>query len=142
MKKILKIVIMLILIQTAVVSISYAAPAAGGEPGRNYPNQGGCDRSHTVQYGDTVYSIGRLYGVNPQQIISVNSLVNADYIYVGQVLHIPCSTGYGHQPQPYPGGGYYPAVGYGYDFTGYYYETYYPGYRRYSYTCGYHYNCY
>ena len=142
MKKILKIVIMLILIQTAVVSISYAAPAAGGEPGGNHPNQDGCDRYHTVQYGDTVYSIGRLYGVNPQQIISTNSLVNADYIYVGQRLYIPCSNGYGHQPQPYPGEGHYPAVGYGYDFTGYYYETYYPGYRRYSYTCGYHYNCY
>lgn len=32
--------------------------------------------------------------------------------------------------------------GYGYDYTGYYYEGYYPNYQRYSYTCGYNYNCY
>lgn len=32
--------------------------------------------------------------------------------------------------------------GYGYDYTGYYYDGYYPNYQRYSYTCGYNYNCY
>lgn len=32
--------------------------------------------------------------------------------------------------------------GYGYDYTGYYYDYYNSGYQRYSYTCGYNYNCY
>jgi hypothetical protein len=32
--------------------------------------------------------------------------------------------------------------GYGYDYTGYYYDGNYPDYQRYSYTCGYNYNCY
>jgi LysM repeat protein len=33
--------------------------------------------------------------------------------------------------------------GYGYDYTGYYYDyNYDSNYRRYSYTCGYNYNCY
>jgi len=32
--------------------------------------------------------------------------------------------------------------GSGYDYTGYYYTGYYPNYQRYSYTCGYNYNCY
>ena len=32
--------------------------------------------------------------------------------------------------------------GYGYDYTGYYYFNTFPEYRRYSYTCGYYYNCY
>ena len=32
--------------------------------------------------------------------------------------------------------------GYGYDYTGYYYDGYYHDYQRYSYTCGYNYNCY
>lgn len=32
--------------------------------------------------------------------------------------------------------------GSGYDYTGYYYDGYYPNYQRYSYTCGYNYNCY
>jgi len=32
--------------------------------------------------------------------------------------------------------------GYGYDYTGYYYDGSYPNYQRYSYTCGYNYNCY
>jgi LysM repeat protein len=32
--------------------------------------------------------------------------------------------------------------GAGYDYTGYYYDGYYPNYQRYSYTCGYNYNCY
>jgi len=143
-KKILRTFFILVFVQLMFVSVTYAAPAAGGEPGRGTPGNGGggCDSYHTVQYGDTLYSIGRRYGVSPQQIVHLNSLANPDHVYVGQILHIPCGGDGGHGHKPYPGGGYFPAVGYGYDFTGYYYETYYPGYRRYSYTCGYHFNCY
>ena len=150
MKKVLQIITVAVLLQVSIVSAVYAAPPAGGEPGKGPPYGGGCESYHTVQYGETLYSIGRYYGVDPHQLANANGLYNPDHIYAGQKLTVPCGQG-DHTPQPKPrhdGGkhpsyGYkYPSVGYGYDFTGYYYEVYSPYYRRYSYTCGYHYNCY
>jgi LysM repeat protein len=95
--------------------------------------------THTVQQGETLLSLGRRYNVNPDQIAQVNRLPNSNYIYVGQTLYVPCP---GSQ-RPYPGHGSGPVLsGAGYDYTGYYYyysPSYY--YGRYSYTCGYHYNC-
>ncbi len=44
---------------------------------------------HIVQSGDTVYSIGRQYGVDPQAIINANSLANPNALSVGQQLTIP-----------------------------------------------------
>lgn len=140
----LVVAVVLALLQVAIVSTSYAAPLTGGWDG----GDDGCGTYHEVQRGETLFSLGRRYGVYPYRIAEVNGLDNPDHIYAGQILYIPCSDGY---QQPAPDGGqccgsgygyYYPQVGYGYDFTGYYYETYYPNYRRYSYTCGYHYNCY
>jgi hypothetical protein len=148
MIKTVQVIVAVVLLQVAFISTAAAAPLGGGEPGKGMPpgNGGECGSYHTVQYGETLYSIGRSYGVNPQQIAQANGLMSPDYIYAGQSLYIPCSQGQRPPPQhgggQYPGYGQYPTVGYGYDFTGYYYETYYPGYRRYSYTCGYHYNCY
>jgi LysM repeat protein len=95
-----------------------------------------------------LFSIGRRYGVNPYYIAKVNGLRNPNYIYAGQILYIPAerqswggydrtlwdNRGYRRYPQ-YQGG-------YGYDYTGYYYDGNFPEYRRYSYTCGYYYNCY
>jgi LysM repeat protein len=51
---------------------------------------------HTVSYGDTLYSIGRYYGVNPYAIARANNLYNPNYIYAGQVLYIP----QGYYPSP------------------------------------------
>ena len=59
---------------------------------------------HTVRWGETLYSIGRYYGVNPNYIAQVNNLYNPNYIYAGQVLYIPSGWGY-------PGGDYYPCDG-------------------------------
>ncbi len=152
---VLKGIAVCVLLQVAAISTSYAAP----------PADGGKDNSgvyHTVQYGETLYSIGRHYGIDPRRIAEANGLSGLDYVYAGQILHIPSSYGYNRDqskdyrrdrgknyrpprdryPQDEHSYYYYPQVGYGYDFTGYYYETYYPDYRRYSYTCGYHYNCY
>ncbi|MDX1520943.1 MAG: LysM domain-containing protein [Anaerolineae bacterium] len=154
MIKTLQIALAILLLQIMVSAPGYAAPSGGGEPGSGPPGGGDCASgmvNHTVRPGETIYSIARQYGVNPQTIIRANGLSNPDHIYVGQVLYITCSDGHGWAPTPKPkpdyghkpGYGYqYPTVGYGYDFTGYYYEYYYPIYRRYSYTCGYHYNCY
>jgi LysM repeat protein len=53
---------------------------------------------YTVRAGDTVFAIGRRYGVSPYTLASVNGLVNWNYIYVGQQLWVPTYT-----PVPTPG---------------------------------------
>jgi LysM repeat protein len=110
---------------------------------------------HKVHYGDTLYSIGRKYDANPYHIADVNGLYNPNYIYAGQLLHIPADSsypGYGHN-NDYDkhhnnhhgsnhhdqGSNYHNNQGsYGYDYTGYYYDR---GGKRYSHTCGYYNNC-
>lgn len=138
LKIVLPIFIAVVLLQMAYVTESYAAPPASG---------GGIH--HTVRYGETLFSIGRLYGVNPYYIAKVNGLYDPNYIYAGQVLYIPSGYGYHQYPQwqgynSYPKHGYCCNYygGYGYDYSGYYYYSYYPKYQRYSYTCGYYYYCY
>jgi LysM repeat protein len=44
---------------------------------------------HTVRAGETLYCIGRAYGVDPFAIAVRNGIVNPSRIYVGQVLAIP-----------------------------------------------------
>jgi LysM repeat protein len=44
---------------------------------------------HTVRYGETLFTIARLYGVNPYAIARANGIPNPNYIYAGQVLLIP-----------------------------------------------------
>ena len=67
----------------AVILMAFTASFASASGG-NY---------HKVKYGETLYSIGRYYGVNPHYIAKANDLYNPDYIYAGQVLYIP-SYGY------------------------------------------------
>lgn len=47
---------------------------------------------HIVRYGETLFSIGRWYGVSPWAIARANGLVNPNYIYAGQRLTIPCGA--------------------------------------------------
>ena len=44
---------------------------------------------HVVQPGEWIWSIARIYGVDPQTIIDANNLVDATWIYPGQELIIP-----------------------------------------------------
>lgn len=46
-------------------------------------------RSHTVQTGETLYSIAVQYGVTLQALAGANNITNPDQIYPGQVLVIP-----------------------------------------------------
>ena len=139
-KFILPIILAVVLLQLVSPIETHAAPPAGG---------GGVH--HIVRYGETLFSIGRLYGVNPYYIARVNRLPDPNYIYAGQVLYIPSGRGYpsypkyGYAPPCHNKCGYpkpVPYGGYGYDYSGYYYYSYYPKYQRYSYTCGYYYYCY
>jgi LysM repeat protein len=179
LKKVLPIVIALVLLQMVIVPASQAAPPASG--GGNYGGGNyNCGNCYRVKYGDTLFSIGRRFHVNPYYIAQVNGLYNPNHIYAGQFLRIP--SGYGDCYQGCGrgnyGSGYYGqdcnfgcgrgydrynsrwqdcnsgcgndygrskfSQGYGYDYSGYYYDANYNqgGYNRYSYTCGYYYNCY
>ena len=71
-----------------------SVPAASAAP----PVGGGF--SHTVQYGESLSTIGRRYGVSPYTICTANGLYNCNYIYAGQRLWIPGAS----QPG-YPGSG-------------------------------------
>ncbi len=44
---------------------------------------------HEVEHGETLYSIGRRYGVSVENIIEANAIVQQNQIQVGQVLKIP-----------------------------------------------------
>ena len=60
----------------------------------NHPGEGGtpgCGSTYVVRSGDTLYSIGRAYGVSPWSIATANGISNLGRIYVGQRLHLPCN---------------------------------------------------
>ncbi len=44
---------------------------------------------HRVMSGETLFSISRLYRVNPWEIARANGLFNPNLIFAGQVLCIP-----------------------------------------------------
>jgi LysM repeat protein len=48
---------------------------------------------HTVQRGETLYSIARRYGTSVSAITRMNGLSNPNQIYAGQKLKIPTSGG-------------------------------------------------
>ena len=84
MRKVVLVIGLLLLMQVAWVPASYAATP----PGDGF--------WHTVRWGETLFSIGRAYGVNPYSICSANGLHNCDYVWAGQSLWIPGGYGDGH----------------------------------------------
>ncbi len=44
--------------------------------------------THVVQPGETLRSIAELYGLTVEQLVALNTITNADKIYVGQVLNL------------------------------------------------------
>lgn len=99
MHRMLVIVFSVVVVSLLVVTPALAAPAPvqASAP----PPAWGAPRYHVVRAGETLFSIGRLYGVSPWAIASANHLYNADRIYAGQCLYIPavyyyrnCGCGY------------------------------------------------
>jgi LysM repeat protein len=76
----------LVVVLLVVIALSFATPVAACGPG-----------VHIVRYGETLFSIGRWYGVSPWAIARANGLVNPNFIYAGQRLTIPgrCGWHYG-----------------------------------------------
>jgi LysM repeat protein len=58
-------------------------PAPGASSGQK--------TTHVIQSGETIYSIARRYGVDPQAIIDANGLANPNFIQPGQTLIIPAA---------------------------------------------------
>jgi LysM repeat protein len=75
-------------VQPTAMPTAQPAPATGG------------NQSYTVKTGDTLFSIGRLYSVNPYAIAAANNIPYPYIIYPGQQLIIP--TGGTTPPGPTP----------------------------------------
>lgn len=45
--------------------------------------------THTVAYGETLYSIARRYGVSPQALADANGITISSWVYAGQEMNIP-----------------------------------------------------
>lgn len=60
-------------------------PASGPTP----PGPGPAPSQYVVQYGDTLFSIARRFGVSVWELASYNNIPNPNYIRAGQVLLIP-----------------------------------------------------
>jgi LysM repeat protein len=77
MRKTMIILAAVLILGLLTTTVGYAAPPAYGPI------------YHCVRYGETLFSIGRLYGVNPYAIARANCLPNPNRIYAGQMLLIP-----------------------------------------------------
>lgn len=51
------------------------------------------NQTHTVQPGETLFSIARKYGLTVDELAFANGITNPDLIYAGQVLTIPGASG-------------------------------------------------
>jgi len=71
--------------------VTEGEPAADETTGEDEAPAAGEDIIYVVQAGDTLSTIALLYGVDIQDVITVNSLTNPDNLEVGQQLIIPLS---------------------------------------------------
>ncbi len=79
MKRVIGVVLGLLMLLTLSVPVT-AAPDSGG-----WEILG----THTVKTGETLYCIGRAYGVDPWAIAQQNGILYANLIYPGSILEIP-----------------------------------------------------
>lgn len=98
MRRLKWIVPLVVLLSLLISPVAFAAPAQSG------------GFWYTVRWGDTLFSIGRAYGVNPWAIASANGLSNPNHIVPWQQLWIPTGPAY---PPPPPGCGYWRGVYFG-----------------------------
>lgn len=82
------IIVVVMVMQLVLVANAAAKPSAAG------------GRWHLVRWGETLYSIGRRYGVSYWAIARANGIANPSRIYAGTWLYIPPgSPGHpGHRP--------------------------------------------
>lgn len=49
-------------------------------------------KNYIVKAGDTIYSIGRMYNVDPDTLLKLNGLNKNDYIYPNQEITVPMTN--------------------------------------------------
>jgi LysM repeat protein len=89
MKRSLWVRISVVIVVVMVMQLVLAGNVAAKSP-TNQPAAGG-GRWHCVRWGETLYSIGRRYGVSYWAIARANGICNPNRIYAGTWLYIPCS---------------------------------------------------
>lgn len=82
--------------------------------------------TYTVQVGDTLYKIAVKFNTTTAKLLALNSITDANIVYVGQVLQIPSENGtvaptpiptvQGGEPTPTSGQSGTSSVGYGFDY--------------------------
>jgi LysM repeat protein len=88
MKKYFRKSVFVVILVVLLLAVSVSVVSASGG---NY---------HRVRYGETLFSIGRYYGVSAYRIAEANNLYNPNRIYAGQVLYIPRGYDGGYRPAP------------------------------------------
>lgn len=89
------VIIAVLILQMVGLSVINAAPAAWG------PGPGPSPMFHAVRPGETLFAIGRLYGVNPWFLARFNGIPNPNIIFVGQVLAIAQPGPSAMPPRPF-----------------------------------------
>lgn len=79
--------------------IAFALTPPDAQIVTNVQGWNGC--AYTVRHGDNLFRIGARYGVTYHYLAQSNGIYNANYIWAGQVISVPCG------PVPYPA--YYPS---------------------------------
>lgn len=57
------------------------------------PQPPSCNFYYTIKWGDTLSGIAARYGVSMYAIMQANNITNANFVYAGMILKIPCSGG-------------------------------------------------
>lgn len=64
----------------------------GNNPPPNPVPKPNCGFYYTVQWGDTLSVVAQRYGVTMYAIMQANNIANANFIYAGMILWIPCGS--------------------------------------------------
>jgi LysM repeat protein len=75
--------------QTLCIPGSVPPPNPSPNPNPRTPK---CGFYYTVQWGDTLSGIAARYGVALTTIMRANNIYNANYVYAGMIILIPCTT--------------------------------------------------
>ncbi len=82
---------MLVRMSLCLAILGFALGSAQGVAARAAVGAGGWEilGEHTVKVGETLYCIGRAYGVDPAAIATQNDIITTHLIRPGQILSIP-----------------------------------------------------
>ncbi|MBP7690045.1 MAG: LysM peptidoglycan-binding domain-containing protein [Thermoflexales bacterium] len=65
------------------------------------PQPSACNVHYTIKWGDTLSGIAARYGTTLTALMQANRIVNANFIYAGMIILIPCKSS-GGTPATYP----------------------------------------